>query len=78
MSDVVYAIDTVNVMMPDGRMVLIHKGDAHSPAEEIVRFKPVLFSDDRLQGSPDAFGADGLAVEQATANPGERRSVRRG
>lgn len=78
---VVYAVDTANIMMPNGQMVLIRRGEPRSSEEEVVRFKPFLFSTDAELYSdrpPTSVGVDGMPVEAATANPGERRSVRRG
>lgn len=79
---VVYAVDTVNIMMPEGNMVLIQRGQPHSSDSPVVRFKPELFSDNAelwSRPAPTSIGADGQPlVEQMTANPGERRNARRG
>lgn len=77
--DVVYAVDTANVMMPNGQMELVHRGEPKPSSHPLVLFKPELFSTDAgfyLRGEPTAYGADGLPVESATAAPGERRNVR--
>jgi hypothetical protein len=78
MASVVYAVDTVNIMMPDGQMVLIRRDQPFAADDPVVAFKPQLFSEDsefHLQRAPRSFGADGLPVdERATAVPGERRA----
>lgn len=87
MADVVYAVDSAQIMMPDETMVLIRRGEPWAADAAVVRFKPKLFSADPeewIRATPSAIGADGepltpeSASEQMTASPGERRSVRRG
>lgn len=84
--DVVYATATATVTTPDGGQQLIRHG-THWPADDpLVRANPGLFAADARYGlswtgdPPAAMryppGAD-VPVEQATANPGERRNVRR-
>lgn len=75
--DTVYAVDTVNIMMPDESMVLIHKGEPWSTDSPVVRFKPQLFTTEAERPAPTSIGPDGMPVEQATAAPGEKRNVRR-
>lgn len=77
---VVYAATTAQVMLPNGAMVLLREGEAHAADAEVVRFRPELFSDDPerwTRPAPTSIGPDGRPVEQATAAPGEKRSVRR-
>lgn len=77
--DVVYAVATAHVTTDGGGRALVHKG-SHWPADDpVVRLQPSLFSADPRWGlvysvEPPGYGD---AVETATANPGERRSVRR-
>ena len=73
----VYAVDTVQIMMPDESMVLIRKGEPWSTDSPVVQFKPMLFSDQADRPAPTSIGPDGLPVEQATAAPGEKRNARR-
>ncbi len=81
MIEVVYAKDSANISLPNGGRGKILKGQ-HFPADDpFVRSRPDLFSSDPRYGllytvEPDGF--DAPIVEEATANPGERRSVRRG
>jgi hypothetical protein len=79
---VVYArVGKTWVVAPDGTRVWVHIGQ-HWPADDpVVKKYPSLFSDDPVTGlsftvtpKPPAPAAP---VEQATAAPGERRSVRR-
>ena len=78
--DVVYAKDNTTVSLPTGFNARILKGQ-HFPADDpFVRSRPELFSTDPRYGllytvEPDGY--DAPQVEEATANPGERRSVRR-
>lgn len=83
MIDVVYAVATERVGMSDGHSVQVHKG-THWPANDpVVRARPHLFTSDARYGlqytaAPPGYDGDLNEVEEATANPGERRSVRRG
>jgi hypothetical protein len=80
MINVVYAKDNVTVTLPERGTGQIQKGQ-HFPADDpFVRSRPDLFSPDPRFGllytvEPDGY--DAPLVEEATANPGERRSVRR-
>jgi hypothetical protein len=86
MIDVVYAMGTEIVTMSTGQTIPVQKG-THWPADDpIVKARPYLFSRDNRYGmfytaepegynqSEDAYSGE---VESATANPGEKRSVRR-
>lgn len=82
MIDVVYAIGSEPVGLKSGQTVLVHKG-SHWPADDpVVKTRPGLFSDDPRYGlqyteAPRGYDTELNEVEEATANPGERRSVRR-
>ncbi len=82
MIPVVYAMGSETVGMADGSSVPVMKG-THWPAEDpVVRRRPALFSPDPRYGllyttAPTGYDGDLNEVEEATANPGERRSVRR-
>lgn len=83
MIPVVYAMGTETVGMPDGSSVPVSKG-SHWPAEDpVVKRRPGLFSEDARYGllytvAPAGYDVDLNEVEEATANPGEKRSARRG
>lgn len=84
--DVVYAMGTEVVALPDGNAVRVMKG-THWPADDpAVKARPALFTTDERYGlfytaPPAGYDKDlqplGDDVETATAVPGERRSVRR-
>lgn len=83
MIDVVFAMGTDFVNLPTGGRVKVQKG-THWPADDpAVRARPELFSADTRWGmqytrEPEGYDAPVDVVEMATANPGEKRSVRRG
>jgi hypothetical protein len=73
--DVVYAMDSAVVAMPDGSQVHVRKDSTWPADDPVVTQVPRLFS-----GDPRGVvhTSDGLPpVETATAAPGERRNVRR-
>jgi hypothetical protein len=78
--DVVYATVTAQVQLSTGVRSTVLKG-THWPANDpVVRDHPDWFSTDARYGmnySVEPAGYD-APVEQATNNPGERRSTRRG
>lgn len=80
MINVKYATGTRLVTLPSGTTLRVLKGQ-HWPADDpIVLGAPDLFSDDPRWGlfySVEPAGYD-APIETATANPGEKRSVRRG
>jgi hypothetical protein len=83
MIDVVYAMGTEQVGMPDGTSVPVQKGTHWSASDPVVKRRPHLFTTDArygLQYTAPPPGYDGQLneVEEATVNPGEKRSVRRG
>jgi hypothetical protein len=79
--EVVYARDNVTVTLPAGGTGRIQRGQ-HFPADDpFVCSRPELFSSDPRFGmfyTVEPEGYDDPPVEAATANPGEKRSVRRG
>lgn len=77
--DVVYATQTCSVAMPHGGQVFVREG-SHWPANDpLVTAHPDLFSTDPASGLMYSRtpAVEEPAVEQATAAPGERRTVRR-
>lgn len=72
MSKVVYAIDTASVALSTGGVFTIYRGQKYSTDLQVYREQPGWFSEDPQTGMEDG------PVEQATANPGERRAARRG
>lgn len=78
MPDIVYAVARRTVSFPDGQQITVPEG-SHWPADDpVVVANPDLFSADprhwlAYSVEPDWYGE----VEQATANPGERRNTRR-
>ena len=82
MIDVVYAIGTESVGLPNGETVTVPKGSHWPKGDPVVRTRPGLFTDDPRYGllytaPPPGHDIELNEVEMATANPGERRSVRR-
>jgi hypothetical protein len=79
--DVVYAVETAQIPTEECGVVLVHKGE-HWPSDDpAVKASPSLFSTDPRYGlrySAEPLGYNDPPVEQATAAPGEKRSVRRG
>ncbi len=80
--DVVYAMGTENVNMSSGATVPVHKGSHWPKTDPVVQARPALFSPDPRFGllytdAPPGYDTDLNEVEEATANPGEKRSVRR-
>jgi hypothetical protein len=73
---VVYATQTASIMMPEGYPVTVLLGTHWWADDPVVRANPDLFSDDPRNGLVGHAPAD--EVETATAEPGQRRSVRRG
>ncbi len=84
MIDVVYAMGSENVNMPTGATIPVQKGTHWPASDPVVRARPDLFTTDVRYGlmytaAPEGYNAElaPIEVEQATANPGERRSARR-
>ncbi len=83
MIEVVYAMGTENVNMPTGATIPVHKGSHWPASDPVVLARPNLFTTDARYGlmySQPPPGHDGELneVEETTANPGEKRSARRG
>jgi hypothetical protein len=76
---VVFPKSSVVLAMPDGSTMHVPLGTHWSADDPVVLAHPDVFSADPRHGvyrhTPESMADD---VEQATANPGERRSVRRG
>lgn len=68
-----YANSTTSVHF-DGRIVRLAEGDPWYADDPFVRARPELFSDTPAR----VFGTRSVPVEQASAAPGERRTVKRG
>lgn len=82
MIDVVYAQGSENVPLPSGRVANVRKGQHWPKSDPVVKARPQLFTDDPRFGlvyseAPPGHDDQLNEVEMATANPGERRSVRR-
>lgn len=68
-----YANTTTSVHF-DGRIVRIAEGDPWYATDPFVVARPELFNDEPIR----VYGTRPAAVEQASAAPGERRTVKRG
>ncbi len=82
MIDVVYAMGTENVNMPTGATIPVHKGSHWPASDPVVKARPGLFTADPRYGllyteAPPGHDSELNEVEEATSNPGEKRSVRR-
>jgi hypothetical protein len=85
--DIVYAMGTEKVPLPFGQVASVHKGQHWPATDPVVLARPHLFTSDPRYGllytvPPPGFDEqlnelDLGEVESATANPGEKRSVRR-
>lgn len=81
--DVVYAMGSEVVGLPNGETLRVPKGTHWPATDPVVQARPGLFTTDPRYGllytaAPPGYDADLNEVEMATANPGEKRSVRRG
>jgi hypothetical protein len=82
MIDVVYAMGTELVNMSTGTSVPVQKGTHWPATDPVVLARPNLFTPDARYGlqytaPPAGHDAELNEVEEATANPGEKRSARR-
>ena len=78
--DVVYATTTGNVTDPStGMRGTVVKGSHWSADDPVVKAHPEMFSADPRWGLAYSVEPEGwdAPVEQATAAPGERRTIRR-
>lgn len=73
MPDIVYSTSDLIVSDQEGGVRLLAKNEAFSADHPIVVARPELFAD-----FPEIRDVAGNVIEQTTANPGERRTVRRG
>lgn len=79
--DVVYAVETAQIPTQECGVVFVQKGEHWAADDPVVKAAPTCFSTDARYGmrySVEPAGYSDPPVEQATAAPGERRSVRRG
>jgi len=75
---VVFATETVSVMMPGGYPALVQKGSHWRADDPLVLSHPDLFSEDPRYGmSYSQPQPEDPPIEQMTADPGERRAVAR-
>jgi hypothetical protein len=74
--EVVYAVDTLSVGLPQGGSIMVRAGTHWPKTDAIVKAHPWLFSDDPTVGLSMSEPVP-VVVEQATAAPGELRQTRR-
>lgn len=72
MQNLVFAAQTCTVATPDGRHVVLTRGEPWAADDPLVRSRPDLFTD-----RPEPRRTVPAPVEDMTAEPGSRRSVRR-
>lgn len=77
LQDIRFATANVNVVV-DGVPTFVRVGTVWHVSNPVVVAHPDLFSDDARWAMNGKVDLDEDLVEQATANPGERRAVRRG
>jgi len=80
--DVVYAQGSDRVQLRSGAVAQVRKGQHWPASDQVVKLRPDLFTTDPRFGllyteAPPGYDAELNEVEEATANPGEKRSVRR-
>lgn len=79
--EIVYPVTDATLTLANGSVFAVRRGQHWSTEDAVVKEKPDAFSVDPRYGlafsTPPPEMAD-PPVEQATAAPGERRSVRRG
>jgi len=76
--DVVYAKDTAQIPTVECGLVLVRAGEHWPASDPVVKAAPTLFSPDPRFGLRYSAVPEPEPLEQATAAPGERRTVRRG
>jgi hypothetical protein len=81
--DIVYAQSNGHVQLQSGAVAKVQKGQHWPATDQVVRMRPELFTTDPRYGlvyteAPTGHDGELNEVEEATANPGEKRSVRRG
>ena len=84
MIEVLYASGSEWVTPPSGIQVQVMKGSRWPVSDPVVKMRPDLFTTDVRYGlsysePPPGYDSDlePIEVEEATANPGEKRSARR-
>lgn len=86
MIEVVYAQGSERVPLPSGAVATVRKGQHWPRTDQVVKARPDLFTADPRYGlvyseAPPGYDAAlnelPQDLEDATANPGEKRSVRR-
>jgi hypothetical protein len=78
--DIVYPVTDATLTLADGSVFVVRRGQHWHTGDKVVREKPDAFSADPRYGLAFSTPPPELSeppVEQATAAPGERRSVRR-
>jgi hypothetical protein len=84
---IVYARREEDVHTQYGGLLTVPLGSHWDAEDPLVRARPDLFSEDpstglasshAVQRPPQVFVGPGSEVEEATANPGEKRQTRRG
>lgn len=81
--DVVFAQGDGQVPLLSGQVAQVRKGQHWPSTDQVVKLRPDLFTSDPRFGllyteAPPGFDAELNEVEEATAVPGEKRSVKRG
>ena len=81
--EILFAQGSAGVVLPSGRTVRVMKGTHWPASDPVVKMRPELFTPDPRFGlmyteAPPGHDTELNEVEEATANPGEKRSVRRG
>ena len=81
--DIVYALSNGNVPLKSGAVANVRKGQHWPATDQVVKLRPELFTTDPRYGlvyteAPPGHDGELNEVEEATAVPGEKRSVRRG
>lgn len=80
--DVVFAQATDRVPLKSGQVAQVRRGQHWPATDQVVKLRPDLFTTDPRFGlvyteAPPGHDGELNEVEEATANPGEKRSVRR-
>ena len=75
-------VGMTQIFVEDGTAIPVLKGSHWPASDPVVKRRPALFTSDARFGllytvAPPGFDMELNEVEEATANPGERRSVRR-
>jgi hypothetical protein len=81
--DIVFAQGDGQVPLKSGAVAQVRKGQHWPVTDQVVKLRPDLFTTDPRFGllyteAPPGFDSELNELEEATANPGEKRSARRG